>query len=261
MSSLALALLWTARLTALALVLQTIELLLLRGSYSDQGVFRWSVLRDEHAGLPIPLRWLFGLLLPYERFVALLFVRIPLAAALGMGQLWAAPLLLVSHLAICARFRGTFNGGSDYMTSVLLLSLTVAACGDSRLASKASLAYITVQLVLSYFLAGLVKLRQAQWRSGEALSTLLGSNRYGGSATLGRVLSRPLMARTAALLLLSFECAFPLALTGPSAALVFLSFGAAFHLVNARVLGLNRFFFAWVSGYPALLYFAHSLGP
>jgi hypothetical protein len=259
MSSVALALLWTARLTALALVLQTVELLLLRRSYSDQGVFRWSVLRAEHAELPVPLRWLFGLLLPYDRFVALLFVRIPLAAALGMGQLWAAPLLLVSHLAICARFRGTFNGGSDYMTSVLLLSLTVAACATSPLATKAALAYITVQLVLSYFVAGLVKLRHAKWRNGEALIALLGSARFRASSGMVRLLNRPGVARIVALSLLTFECAFPLALTGARPAAIFLTLGAGFHLVNARALGLNRFFFAWISAYPALFYFAQAL--
>jgi hypothetical protein len=153
------ALIWTERLVALAVALQTVELLALRRWFSDVGVWRWSIL-------------------PYRRFVALLALRLVLAAALASGLLIAAPLLLVSHLAVGARFRGTFNGGSDYMMSVTLLGLSLAACSSSALAVTAGLAYICVQLVLSYFIAGLVKVRHGAWRNGEALAMLLGSARY-----------------------------------------------------------------------------------
>ena len=83
--SLELALRWTERLTALAVALQSLELLRLRRSLADDGVWRWSILRDEHARLPLLLRALFAVLLPYRAFVVLLALRLPLAAALTAG--------------------------------------------------------------------------------------------------------------------------------------------------------------------------------
>jgi hypothetical protein len=52
---------------------------------------------------------------------------------------------------------------------------------------------------------------------------------------------------------IAFECAFPLALI--DARLLSL-LGIAFHVVNARVLGLNRFLWAWLAAYPALWFWA-----
>ena len=66
------ALLWTERLTALALVLQSLELLQLRSVFADDGVWRWSILREEQAGLLAPLRWVLALFLPYRPFVGVL---------------------------------------------------------------------------------------------------------------------------------------------------------------------------------------------
>ncbi|HVY32335.1 MAG TPA: hypothetical protein VHB79_37620 [Polyangiaceae bacterium] len=254
------ALTWCARLSALSVALQTLELLQIRAAYADQGVWSWPILKEEHAALPLPLRALLGALLPYRAFLALLVVRLPLAGLLAMGFWWCAPLLLVSQLAIGARFRGTFNGGSDYMTVVVLSGLSAAAGGlNQPLLLKAGLAYVTVQLVLSYFIAGCVKVSRSEWRRGEALRRLLSSNRYGTPAWISVLVAKPPAARLAAGALLAFECGFPLALVGPRMALPFMACGALFHLGNAAAFGLNRFLFAWVAAYPALLYFSAQL--
>src|SRR5262245_36957743 len=55
------ALSWTERLTALALLLQSIELLQLRHAWSDMGIWRWALLAPEQRTLMRPLRWLLAL--------------------------------------------------------------------------------------------------------------------------------------------------------------------------------------------------------
>lgn len=253
--SLEVALLWTERLTALALVLQSLELLQLRRAFADDGVWRWSILRDEQAGLLLPLRWVLALLLPYRAFVGLLVARIVLAALFSLGHgLLALPLLL-SQLLVCARFRGTFNGGSDYMTVVLLLGTSVAALPG---AARVGLGYICVQLVMSYFIAGITKLRQPAWRSGSALATFLRSPRYAAPAWVGSA-ATPGLALVASWSVMVFEVGFPWALTGLTTAWCAALLGVGFHLANAVVFGLNRFLFAWTAAYPALLYFAAAL--
>lgn len=252
---------WCARLSAVALALQTLELLQLRAAYADNGIWSWPILAEEQRHLPPPLRWLFAALLPYRVFVGLLVARLLLAALLGLGLLAAAPLLFLSQLAVNARFRGTFNGGSDYMSVVLLLGLSLAAVGGSSLLlAKAGLAYICVQLVLSYFIAGWVKLVQPAWRNGSALRSLLSSSRYGSPSWLAALVKKPGVARSATLGVLLFECGFPLALLGRQLAWPFLALGAVFHLANALAFGLNRFLFAWAAAYPALLYFSAQVG-
>jgi hypothetical protein len=247
---------WTERLLGFALLLQTLELLQLRRTFSDSGVWAFAVLAEELQVLPRPLRWL----LPYPAFMGVLALRLALAPLLMLGVSGLAPLLLLSQLLICARFRGTFNGGSDYMSVVVLLGLTGAACfPGSPSIVKASLAYICVQLVFSYFIAGSVKLARTEWRSGVALARLLASNRYGTPAWLVRLSQQPALAKVLTWALLAFECGFPAALLGPRVAALFLACGTLFHLGNVVAFGLNRFLFAWLAAYPALLYFSAEL--
>lgn len=256
--SLAAALLWTERLLGLALLLQTVELLQLRRHFSDQGLWAWPVLAVEHRELPVPLRAIFGLLLPERAFLGLLWVRTALSLALILGFGVVAPALLVTQLAIGARFRGTFNGGSDYMSVVVLLGVSGATYFDGAVA-KACLGYVCVQLVFSYFIAGVIKLARPSWRGGSGLARLLGSNRYGTPTWVARAAIRPALGRLASWAVLVFECSFPLALLGSRVATAYLLVGALFHAGNVLAFGLNRFFFAWLAAYPALLYFSAEL--
>jgi hypothetical protein len=103
------AVLWTERLLGFALLLQSIELLQVRHAFGDAGVFRWAILREDQRQLPAPLRWFFATLLPYPAFLTLLGARLVLAPLLALGVGGAALPLLLSQLAINARFRGTFS--------------------------------------------------------------------------------------------------------------------------------------------------------
>lgn len=134
-------------------------------------------------------------------------------------------LLLLITILTAVRFGGTLNGGSDYMTVVALSSLLVP-WGQT---------YLAVQLTLSYFVAGLVKLRQPDWRNGKALTRLTG---------LSALLAWPVLL---------WECTFPLAWLNHTLCLAYLGIGVVFHLANAKLLGLNRFFWIWLAAYPSLL--------
>ena len=58
-----------------------------------------------------------------------------------------------------------------------------------------------------------------------------------------------------------FEVVFPLALISLLTTALALALAAGFHLSNALFLGLNRFVWAWISAYPALIWAqGHFLG-
>lgn len=248
---------WTERAIALAVLLQALELLCSRAAFSDSGIWRWELLRREHGALPAPLRWLFAVVLPYRRFLALLGLELILAVLLGLGVSAAAVPLLLAQVAVCVRFRGTFNGGSDYLTVLILMALSFAWFCNARenpIAGKAALAYIAVQGTLSYFIAGLAKLKEAAWRSGEALQSFVSSSQYGAPPFVRRLLASRRRCQLLSWSVLLFECGFPLAWLSPRLCLALLAMGFLFHLGNSLVFGLNRFLFAWSAAYPALLF-------
>jgi hypothetical protein len=246
---------WCERAVALAVLLQTVELLQLRRSLADDGIWRWPLLRREHAAFPAPLRWLFALLLPYRPFLGLLWLR--LAAALALLAFSRSELLVflaLGQVAIGVRFRGSFNGGSDSMTVLILFGLSLAASTRPELlGTKAGLAYIAVQLTLSYFIAGVAKLKEAAWRDGSALAGFLSGSAYATPGWAQR-LAAPALRRPLAWSVIGFECGFPLAWLDPRVCLLLMAAGAGFHVLNAYVFGLNRFLFAWLAAYPALLF-------
>lgn len=233
-----------------AVALAALELLAARRAWRADGVFAWSVLRGRAAGWPAPLRALLDALLGDRGFTALL---VGLVAG-GLALAWrphpavAAAVALAQPLA-SARFGGAYNGGSDAMLVVITSGLAVALGIDARL----GLAWVAAQLALSYVVAGLAKLREPGWRDGTALPRLLAAPQYGAPAWARAALARRGVARAASWAVLALECGFPLALTGPAAAQGILAAAGAFHLVNAALLGLNRFAWAWLAAYPALL--------
>lgn len=255
-------LVWTARLTALSVAIQAAELLQVRAAFREDGCFAWSLLRRDFASSPMWLQRSLDALLSYRPFVALLLVQ--LSGALALPWLSSAAwsfMLLLTVLLVCLRFRGTYNGGSDSMTIVVLLGLTVSRLAAQLHASDAwvdaGLGYIAAQLVLSYFVAGLAKLRQRTWQSGQALSQLVQVRQYVVPRPLVALLSKPWASRLTGWLAIGFECAFPAALLmGRGVAFFLLALAASFHVAIALAFGLNRFLWAWLSAYPALWYWS-----
>ena len=69
-----------------------------------------------------------------------------------------------------------------------------------------------------------------------------------------RLLGLRHVALAASWLVITLECGFPAALVAPELAIALLTIAGTFHVGNALVLGLNRFVWAWLAAYPALLY-------
>jgi len=248
---------WLARGGAVAAAIAALELLCVRHALSDTGVFAWPILRAELATAPRWLRAIADRVFSYRGIMVVLAIQLASALALPWLAHPALPwLVFATSLLISIRFRGTYNGGSDAMLLVVMLALGLARSAPGSPLAAAGLAYAAAQLVLSYFVAGIAKLPDPAWRSGRAVPMLMRLPQYRAPAWATNVLSRPWVARCAAWSMLAFECVFPLALARPSVCVVLLICGAAFHVVNAVVLGLNRFLWTWLAAYPALLYWA-----
>lgn len=247
-------------LTAISLLVQTLEYLRLQPVQRRDGLWRWSVQRGDvaHASprLQRLLDWLYG-----EHVHRLhLLVRAGAAASLFAGSSTAgALLLLASSVLILLRWRGAFNGGSDFMTLIVLTGMLIAQLAQHAvgpaLAWKAGLVYIGLHSLTSYFISGAIKLLSREWRNGSALPYFLDGGLY-GPLPADSMLRRRRVAIACSWAFILWECAAPLALAGPRIALAFCAIAVVFHWLVFRYFGLNRFFWAWLASHPAIIYCA-----
>lgn len=180
-----------------------------------------------------------------------------LAASLGVPGLDPAVLtlaLVANHLFILPHFNGPYNGGADRMSLLILLCLTGAFALPEPRWRELAFGYLGMQLLLSYFMAGWVKVVNAAWRSGRALRDVFLFSAYPAGENLRRWADRPRLLFAAGWAVIAFELAFPLTILSRPALLLGLSIAALFHGANACLFGLNRFFWIWICAYPSILW-------
>ena len=257
------ALVWSERFLALAIFFQTIELLQLRSAWSDQGVWRAATLGKDRLKLPSFIQVLLNFLFKESNFNLLLWIRLVVSVGVWLISPYSLfiAILFLSTWLIAIRWRGIFNGGSDSMTALVGLSLWIAqSFSHHPLVVKACFAYIAIQVTASYFLAGVSKLKNAEWRRGAVLPVFFNTPRYDSPPDWVRKLfDQPRLAKSLSVLVIIFEFGFPLCWINPTFCLGYLGLAFGFHLVNFWVFGLNRFVFAWLAGYPAVYFWSHHL--
>lgn len=246
-------------LFALSAGIQTLEYLRMRPAMNVQGLWSWAIQRQD---IPNPLAQQFFDGLFHEKvFHVLLWARLIALISLGLqgANLVNVTFLFVSNLAVLIRWRGAFNGGSDFMTLVvltgLLISQWLAFWDEPELGWRACFWYITIQSMTSYFVSGAVKLLRPEWRNGSAMTIFLNAAIH-GPLQEKHLLRKPGLAAIGSWTFILWECAAPLALLDTRLAMVFCAIAALFHFLVFWFFGLNRFFWAWVASFPAILWCA-----
>ncbi len=246
-------------LFALSLAIQTLEFLRMGSATANDGLWSWALQRADipQGGMR---RVLDGVFSPALHRLHLC-LRLVAAIWLGLSgsSLGLVVGLFTSNVLVLIRWRGAFNGGSDFLTLVVLTGLLIAqvlgAWGDVVLGWQAGLWYISIQAITSYFMSGWVKMLRPEWRSGAAMTIFLNAAIYGPLSP-----RHPLRNRGLALLgawsFIVWECCAPLALFSLKLAALFCGVAAIFHLLVFWFFGLNRFFWAWLASFPAILWCA-----
>ncbi len=233
---------WTEKLILFAVALQTIEWFQVRSLMADDGIWRQGLRRQI-------AMWT-------GNASSLLITRLVILALAAVRP--EAPLFLflfASQLLLLVRFQGAYNGGSDAVTTLALGILWMDhSFPAAPLVHQACLLYLGLQIVLSYFISGIGKLPNAQWRQGSALFYFLTSGKYQVPEFWQKLASKksPFL-KVSAYAVLAFELAFPLVVLHPTLCWIGMGFGLVFHWFNYQIFGLNRFFWIWLACYPALL--------
>ena len=166
-------------------------------------------------------------------------------------------VLFLSTVIILIRWRGSFNGGSDFMTLAVLTGLLITHVSQpligTEMAYRAGCWFITIQAISSYFISGTVKLFDTHWRNGRALSFFINGAIF-GPLKENSIYKKQWFALASCWSFILWESTFPLALMGPIWAIVWCSIAALFHFLVFWHFGLNRFFWAWLCTFPAIIY-------
>ncbi len=218
--SLELAIRLTEILLAIALIQQSIEHL--RGQKDEQGLFSARII------------------------LSILLIT-------GLVAQWICLLLFIHAILVLKRFQGPYNGGSDRMSLLILSCLCLVHFLTAW--QEYIFGYLALQVILSYFIAGWVKLINPEWRKGQALQDLFRFSVYPASEALRAWANRPHVLCLMSWLTISAELFFPLALINHDLLIMGLALALTFHLANIYFFGLNRFFWVWLAAYPSLLWF------
>ena len=242
-----------------SLGIQTLEYLCMKQASGPQGLWAWSVLRRDipQARVQRVLDILFDSNVhQWHQWLRLLAALVLICNG---GSFVLLLLLFLSNLLILIRWRGAFNGGSDFLTLVvitgLLIVYTVGAWVTTDIGVKAGLWYICIQSITSYFMSGWVKILRPEWRSGQAMTIFLNGAIY-GPLPEDHLLRNPRLAFLGSWAFIFWECAFPFALINPAHALGFCMIAGGFHFLVFWFFGLNRFFWAWMCSFPAIIWCA-----
>jgi len=172
----------------------------------------------------------------------------------GVAPGWMALALLVNGVALLRRFGGPYNGGSTRMGLLILICLTLAEFAPGETWKATAFGYLGAQVALSYFISGWVKVVNPEWRSGRALRDVFLFSAYPAAESFRRLAERPRLLAAAGWGVMMLELLFPLSLLTAPTLYAALALCAAFHLANAVLFGLNRFFWIWLTAYPSLIW-------
>ncbi|MGW7452812.1 alpha/beta fold hydrolase [Streptomyces sp. NPDC054787] len=251
------------RLSAATHLVASLEYLTTERDRRHGGLNNWEVNREAS----------FSTWSPVLRKVLDLAARPRVTRALHVVRVGAAATLLApsprpARVAANALLSGTSlvlyplnhygTDGSDQVSFLVQSVATVARAGERNAQLvDACLWFVALQSTLSYAVSGWVKMTSANWRSGRALTGVMRTLTYGDRTAWELVRRHPRAAHALCAGVLALECAFPAVfLAKGRAAPLMLGSAAVFHLANARVMGLGRFLWSFVSMHPAVLYAA-----
>lgn len=253
----------TKYILILFLLIDAIELIHIIKSRNFVSIWSDKIIKQQLENYPITLKFLLKPFLLNLTFRFIPFINLSLAILLinyDYPSLFI--IILYFRFIISIKFGGTFNGGSDSMIIVILIGLFISSL-ETQLpnlkSTSAGLIYIGLQSTISYLRAGMVKIKNPEWRNGVILPKFLIQSIYTQNK-LDKLYFNYLSTNKYQIstLLCNFvifwEILFPISLFNTNILFVFLLIGITFHIVNIYILGLNRFLIAWVATYPALIY-------
>jgi hypothetical protein len=251
---------WTGILLSIGLTTSSLEMLAIKQLYISGGLMNWELSKLRATSL-LKSKWL-NFIYKKEHFIQfsifrLLAALILFSACIIPASWWVAFGFLFSFWAYLLFTLRTPYGldGSDQAALLVALIYSILCFTESKNVQVACHIFLAAQLSLVYFTSGWNKLKAAPWRNGEYLWKLFSTGFY-GMQNLGVFLEKhKTFARFASLSIVLFETFFILYWIIPAPyCWILLACLGIFHLATAITMGLNTFFWAFLSMYPSTIY-------
>ena len=259
---------WMTVLVSIAVILQSLEFLILQGRGRIEAALPLRGLAAELERASVFRASFWNRLFSPAAFIAAQGIRIALAVLMAVHEAGAgfgsvpvfAPVLAAAQVSLLLtfysslRFGGSFNGGSDSMTLIAQSGLVLGAIHP-----RTGLLWTGCWAAASYFVNGLRKGFHREWWSGKPLAVFAATSPVAMAPVRDFLVRARWMHKTASIAVILFQAAFPLLLFSVPGTRFALGAGVVFHLGNFALFGLNRFFWIWVSSYPAIWHLSEFL--
>ena len=254
-------------IVTLGLLIACIEDLFTWSTFTERGLMSWKISR-----LSVP--WIskgrftriLDFLLNDSCFRYVLITKCVITLLLFVYCFYAVPPSFLFALLLCLQgllsFRSQYGlDGAHQMNFCVLLALFSGTLfGMNSILATISLWFITASLLVSYLVAGVIKLFSPIWQTGGALPLIFSTHSYGSSFFYGVLRKKKEIPLLLCWSVVLFETLFISVLFfNPVTACFFLLIGFLFHVFNALFMGLNGFLFAFTAPYPALLYSVYQI--
>lgn len=241
------------------LLIQSLEDLARRDLFSEKGLLCWSVLRHRAPDSWIAISSRIGDFVQCRTvFQGILWIRpfaiVLLLSASGFGLPLFIPALIVVALQQTIGSRTLYGlDGFHQMSMIVLISLTIYDLATLQESKSLALWFIAAQSITSYFFSGVVKIISPDWRGPSAIQGVFSTQAYGNPLVADFAVKHSSIATIISWSIVVFECIFPVVLVVPSeVAVCMIALAGLLHFSIALTMGLNKFFWAWLSTYPAL---------
>ena len=249
--------------------------------YSNNGLLAWKFLKYAFQRKFFESKT-FDILYSNAGFITLNIARIALvlvgAASLALPEVLTA-LFVIQLLLYIRAFLVT--SAADQLNTIILLFLLICAWCPNPAIQTLSLCAMAIHTLFCYFANGLIKLQAHRWRDGSHLKSILLTENY-SRKWLARQIEKPRIAgvgvgagpaggvtstsaglrpfKYLSLTVIIWEVSAILVPFLPEPLVwIFLAFGLCFHAVVGTVMGLNTFFWTFVSTYPAIIFLAFQI--
>jgi hypothetical protein len=246
------------RLFCIALFLTALECLAIIRQFGDGGIYSWKMIKLSVHPRVLKLRLDFLFNKPGVSIILLLRLLCSIYLfidPISQGTTYLLGLIVVTSLLLAIR-NPIGNDGSDQMSVIISISLFIAFLFHDTKIAAVSLYFIAAQSILSYVIAGSAKMLSKKWQSGAAVFQIMNTESY-GSERIARYLQRstPVISAVMAWNVMLCEASFFTVVILPYPYFfIFLFWGLIFHFYNAVIMGLNNFFWVFLSTYPAIIY-------
>jgi hypothetical protein len=257
---------WTRILAAIGICISAAEYLAIDAQFGGSGIFADRIHGLDWLRVPKPLKALVQAAFSHRAATVAHSVQLGIAWLLFLPldmRLYSLILLVLFLIQVHAFSQSNYgHDGSDQM--LLLVSGALALAYAFHLKGSSAwigLWFIVVQSLLSYASSGVSKLISEVWRSGRSLALIFDTAAYGAPQVSKWLSKAPALAFFGSWSVIILECCMPFVLVVPRAVMVvMLSVACSFHLGCAVTMGLNCFFWAFVSTFPMLYLFNVNLG-